>query len=395
MLARLVSRRLFAAVALMSVLSLAAESFASELLISDRLSNRILRYSASGSFLGVLTDDTAYLSEPNGMAVIGSTLYVANRQNNSVVGFSYDGYTATNPPIVVNTGLNVPASILIQDSGEAAKMYISNLGAAFDGATVTQLFLDGAPAGDDLTGGLPVGRSGLAFAPDGSLLVSSFQDGEILKYNSEAGAFESFIGSGGMLFGAGNMIVDGNSLYVTYGFSGAVMKYDATTGQPDPGFTPITNLVFPASISLAPDGNGILIGVLGLGGDGSIERYGFDGTHLGRFAAAGPDLNLGFQEATGMLVVESPSGALGDTDGDGDVDLDDLNNVRNHFGAEGPADGSLDGDSFPFDGVVDLDDLNGVRNNFGEAPASVPEPSSAALVMVALAAAGWWVRRGL
>lgn len=52
----------------------------------------------------------------------------------------------------------------------------------------------------------------------------------------------------------------------------------------------------------------------------------------------------------------------GDTDFDGDVDLDDLNNVRNHFGGAGV------GDTAPFDGDVDLDDLNAVRNNLADPP---------------------------
>ena len=68
----------------------------------------------------------------------------------------------------------------------------------------------------------------------------------------------------------------------------------------------------------------------------------------------------------------------GDTDADGDVDADDLNNVRNNFGTMGPDDGTLVGDVFPFDGMVNIIDLNGVRNNFG-AGAPVPEPSTLAL----------------
>jgi uncharacterized repeat protein (TIGR01451 family) len=60
---------------------------------------------------------------------------------------------------------------------------------------------------------------------------------------------------------------------------------------------------------------------------------------------------------------------LGDTAPfDGDVDLEDLNNVRNYFGATGPnaAAGDADGD-----GDVDLADLNAVRNYFG-ASSSAP-----------------------
>ncbi len=66
----------------------------------------------------------------------------------------------------------------------------------------------------------------------------------------------------------------------------------------------------------------------------------------------------------------------GDENEDGVVDLNDLNAVRNNFGAAGPV-----GDENE-DGVVDLNDLNNVRNNFGAiAPSSaVPEPAALYLV---------------
>jgi hypothetical protein len=87
--------------------------------------------------------------------------------------------------------------------------------------------------------------------------------------------------------------------------------------------------------------------------------------------------------------VEPPVGQDGDTDGDGDVDLTDLNAVRNNFGGAGPA-----GDAYPFDGVVDLTDLNLVRNNFGTvAGSAVPEPSTAILALAGLAAIGYGFRR--
>jgi hypothetical protein len=59
------------------------------------------------------------------------------------------------------------------------------------------------------------------------------------------------------------------------------------------------------------------------------------------------------------VTVRVPGGALdGDTNGDGVVDLTDLNNVRNNFGGAGVGDTNGDG-------IVDLVDLNAVRNNFG------------------------------
>jgi ELWxxDGT repeat protein len=63
--------------------------------------------------------------------------------------------------------------------------------------------------------------------------------------------------------------------------------------------------------------------------------------------------------APGMEVYEM-IGLPGDTNFDGQVDLTDLNNVRNHFGETGNVLGDSNGD-----GVVDLEDLNAVRNNFG------------------------------
>ncbi|MDZ4783736.1 MAG: PEP-CTERM sorting domain-containing protein [Planctomycetia bacterium] len=79
-------------------------------------------------------------------------------------------------------------------------------------------------------------------------------------------------------------------------------------------------------------------------------------------------------------------GQPGDTDNDGDVDITDLNGVRNNFGNTGQV-GSTAGDAFPFDGKVDISDLNAVRNNFGAAPGaqSVPEPASLGLVLTAVA----------
>ena len=119
-------------------------------------------------------------------------------------------------------------------------------------------------------------------------------------------------------------------------------------------------------------------------------------------AGGAQDLVFQFHVAGGASIrgtveyVEGPSGQVGDTDNDGDVDLDDLNAVRNNFGAEGPV-GGTPGDAVPFDGKVDLDDLNGVRNNFGVAPSSsVPEPSTAVLALglgISLAGVAWRRRK--
>lgn len=90
----------------------------------------------------------------------------------------------------------------------------------------------------------------------------------------------------------------------------------------------------------------------------------------------------------GLQLVGSGPSVVGDTNGDGVVNLDDLNNVRNNFGSTGL--GDTDGDN-----DIDLDDLNNVRNNFGAGnPANaVPEPGSFALAGLTGLGALWLRRR--
>ncbi len=120
-----------------------------------------------------------------------------------------------------------------------------------------------------------------------------------------------------------------------------------------------------ASLNLVNAGGTIQIGaspgIMNVGGNflvtsasGSLEieiaaANSFDQLKVSGTAALGGKLDVSL---IGGGVV------LGDTNGDQTVDLVDLNNVRNNFGATGL--GDTDGDS-----DVDLTDLNNVRNNFG------------------------------
>jgi len=72
----------------------------------------------------------------------------------------------------------------------------------------------------------------------------------------------------------------------------------------------------------------------------------------------------------------------GDTNNDGMVSLQDLNNIRNHFG-DGVLDGPpVFGEAYPFDGIVDIVDLNFVLNRFGTTAFSpVTEPWGLAMLL--------------
>jgi len=89
--------------------------------------------------------------------------------------------------------------------------------------------------------------------------------------------------------------------------------------------------------------------------------------------------NRGFDNVS---IVKASAAIPGDTDGDGDVDLDDLFAVRNNFGiatgatrAQGDVAPDPDGD-----GAVNLDDLFMVRNNFGAGLTVIPEPMTLSLL---------------
>lgn len=142
--------------------------------------------------------------------------------------------------------------------------------------------------------------------------------------------------------------------------------------------------------------------------NGSFEVGASESLYLGKaFKLAGShDLAINVVDANGRsltLFTEyddftpsvTPVGQDGDTDNDGDVDLDDLNAVRNNFGTTGTP-GSTAGDAYPFDGEVNLDDLNAVRNNFGATAGAnaVPEPGSFALLaLAAFGGLGYGIRR--
>ena len=78
----------------------------------------------------------------------------------------------------------------------------------------------------------------------------------------------------------------------------------------------------------------------------------------------------------------------GDTQGDGVVDLQDMNNVRNFFGE--PASDTVWFSDANGDGMVDLGDLNDARNNFGadyrQGSNPIPEPTTTALLLVGMTA---------
>jgi DNA-binding beta-propeller fold protein YncE len=319
-------------------------------LVGDRTLGRVLRYSEDGTFLGTLLHDPSLGSGlgSNDGGITGLTLspdqsrlYVSDRLSNRVAVYSYNGISAAHlfditAPGAAPSTLIVPTSVLFSE--DASKIYVANLG-PFNplpaGDRVAQLTPNGASAGADLTGGPAVGRSGLAFAPNGDLLVSSFNffgDGGVLRLNSTTNQFEDFVTPRPELRAAANLLVVGDDLYVAAGSGGRVGKFDANTGALDTTFAmngyigPSVDFGFPASLALGPGDNSILVGVLGsTTGDSRIEEFDFNGNSLGLWATNTHSTNfpggtgqpspaiLGFSEPTGIVfstIIPEPSSAV-------------------------------------------------------------------------------------
>lgn len=311
MIARNLTRRLFllAADALLSSI-LPAAANADQLLVADRLSNAVYRYSGNGTLLGTVLTDNVNLNQPSGMALSpdSTKLYVASSMNNRVMQYDYSVATGTaiNPTIFADAtdGIAFPSSILFSQDG--SKVFVSNLG----GTGVAQFNADGTSAGAPVNGLIGGGAffqySGLAFAPGGELLVGAFQDfpggttGAVAKSNAAISTIADFVAPSTSINGASGLLVDGDDLYVSGLFAGTIQRYDATTGAVDPSFG-LSGLAFPQGLLANPNGPGFLAGILGFAnGSGNIAKYGYDGSFLGVFASAGGG---GFTEATSFVAV--------------------------------------------------------------------------------------------
>ena len=371
---------------------------AADVLVADRLSDSVYRYSANGDFLNVVLSEVDaqpeddYVSQPTGLALSpdGTQLYVSSSQTDTVVRYDYESATglASNPFVFADQqdGLSFPNSILFSPDG--ATVYVSNLG----GTGVARFNLDGSSAGAPL-GAFDNGAysefSGLAWTPTGELLVNGFLNsvtgagGAVGKSDAAVATLESFIGPSASLVGASGLLIHDDHAYVTGMFAGNLQRFDLESGLPDATFS-VTGLPFPQGLMVSPDGNGLLVGILGYAnGAGQIAHYDFEGNLVGDGVFAAPG-GGGFAEATVFIPVPD---LPGDFNGDRLVDATDLAAWATHFGDESGeatlAMGDADGN-----GTVDGADFllwqRHAKLALTTATLAVPEPASLLLIAFAL-----------
>src|SRR5215212_3648502 len=178
-------------------------------LVGDRTLGRVLRYSEAGTFLGTLLNDpslgTGTGSNDGGLTGLTlspdqSKLLVSDRLSNRVAVYSYNGLSASHLYDITAAGaypstLYLPTGVMY--SQDASTIYVANLGPFNQfqlpaGDTVGHMTPGGSSAGPDLVGGPQEGRTGLAFASNGDLLVSSFGvvgSGSVLRFDGSTGQY--------------------------------------------------------------------------------------------------------------------------------------------------------------------------------------------------------------
>ena len=179
----------------------------------------------------------------------------------------------------------------------------------------------------DVFANIPGEAGGIAFGPDGNLYVADYTNGEILRFNgsdgSAMGAFAT--GIGGMPYSL-TFGPDGN-LYVALYDNAEVLKYEGLSGTALGTFISAGagGLGTPEQIVFGPDGNLYIADVA----NNSVLRFnGADGTPMGDFVAdIEPHLDepngLAFGPDGNLYVSDSKDGVILRFDGSTGVFIDE------------------------------------------------------------------------
>lgn len=330
--------------------ALVGRSFAAELLVADRASNRILAFSEStGEYLRVIA--STGLDGPSGMAFgPGGFLYVTNVQSGPFPGSAasvvkIDVQTGTVTSFV--EGLLAPGGIGYYAPSEPASandntLFVSEFG-NFDGNRVFQYDATGALIRTIGTGSAMTQRAGIAFR-DGDLYVSASNltgIGSVLKYEgpdfADASQSTFVSGSTAMLAipapagGFNGLEFVGDDLYVASLVGQSVIRYHMTAGVPDGGNGFGVPVPYPSAVFNGGDGNLL---VSNLGNDNPGDPFYGPATFPGGISRFHP---LAGGAATPFL--------NGDVTRDGVVDGAEALKLQQVLGAAAfPNPGDLDGD---------------------------------------------------
>lgn len=289
------------ATTLVALLVFSSALFAQTFWVSSYNGDKVDRYDSNGTYLGTLAGS---FNGPQGITVGSDGLvYIADEENHRVVRYNQNGSFHSVFITPGLGGLNGPTGITFNSAGEA-------LVASFNGDSVLRYSTSGAFLGTFVTtnsGALNGPDVGIMVGPDGNLLVPSFWNGRINKYNGMTGAFmSSFVSAGsGGLQTPRTMLFHNNMMYVTDDFGNKVNRYNGTTGA-------FIDTVVTAGSGGLNGASGLVLGAQGQLlvtsiGTNSVKQYNATtGAYLGDWIAPG---NMGMNGPTYITMVPVPEPA--------------------------------------------------------------------------------------
>ncbi|MCP3904707.1 MAG: DUF11 domain-containing protein, partial [Planctomycetes bacterium] len=209
------------------------------------------------------------------------------------------------------SGLDTPAGVVFDNEGN---LYVSSQ----EGDTIYAFDSTGTPL--PLVTGLELdGGAGLTIGPDGHLYACSYDNGQVVRYDVDAGAFIDVFTSGFALANPLDVVFgpDGNVYVAALGY---IARYDGATGVFIDQFVPSVSI--PHGLKFGPDGNlyvakwspGEIVRYDGTTG-AFIDVFSTDGLDLPTDLQFGPDGNLYVADLTtnGVNRYDGLTGALIDT----------------------------------------------------------------------------------
>ncbi|MBX3113036.1 MAG: NHL repeat-containing protein [Fimbriimonadaceae bacterium] len=210
----------------LALLILPSTLFAQTYWVSSYNADKVDRYDASGNYIDTLAGS---FNGPQGITIGQDGLvYIADEENHRVVRYNQNG---TFHSVFITAGLgglSGPTGVTFNNAGEA-------LVASFNGDSVLRYSSTGSFLGTLVapnSGGLNGPDVGITVGPDGNLLVPSFWNGRVNRYDINTGAFlNSFVapGSGGLI-SPRTMLFHNGLMYLTDDFGNKINRYNSTTG---------------------------------------------------------------------------------------------------------------------------------------------------------------------
>jgi DNA-binding beta-propeller fold protein YncE len=268
---------------------LSAGAHASELLVSSFFSNSIVRYNtATGTTIGSYSGGT--VSGALGMRV-------CSEANNSIQRFNMTTHAYVDT-IISGSNLNGPTGLTFDSSNN---ILVGN----FNNSTVTKYSSSGAFLSTLVTagsGGMSGPDVGITIGPDGKLYVPSFDSGAVLRYNASTGAFlDTFIPAGGVgaMSQPRTILFRDNKVWVTSDNGNKALRYGLDGSFVDTFVTP---------------GSGGLSGASGMafGDDGLLYVSSWRNSRVIKYSLTdgsfvGNAITTGLNGPTHLVIVPEPS----------------------------------------------------------------------------------------